>query len=107
MPNFDKKPNPDSISLPSRKNSIEKLTPRSTSSGLSNETTEITAEIGSSAMYTSHVEEQPDDVAVAEMKVLMEMARNRLLVGDVYMSMRYITLAQQVQPLVASLGYTA
>jgi len=32
----------------------------------------------------------------------MEMARNRLMAGDVYMSMRYITLAQQVQPLAAS-----
>jgi hypothetical protein len=34
---------------------------------------------------------------------LVEMAGNRLMAGDVYMSMRYITLAQQVQPLI-SLG---
>jgi hypothetical protein len=98
-------PNLDSVlPPPSRKNSIDKLTPRSTASGVSNETAEITAAIGSSAMYASHLEEQPDDLAVAEMKLLMEMARSRLLVGDVYTSMRYITLAQQVQPLVSSFG---
>jgi hypothetical protein len=56
---------------------------------------------------TSLAEDQQGEVAVAEMKMLMEMARNRLLAGDVYTSMRYITLAQQVQPLVASFGYTA
>jgi hypothetical protein len=39
------------------------------------------------------------------MQMLMEMARNRLMAGDVYMSMRYMTLAQQVQPLMAS-GYS-
>jgi hypothetical protein len=107
-------PDTDSVRTPSRKNSVEKLTPRSTSSGMSNETTEITAEIGSSAnpylaplIPTGNLEEQPDDVAVAEMKMLMEMASNRLLVGDVYMSMRYITLAQQVRPLFTPLDGNA
>ena len=37
-----------------------------------------------------------DDIAFEEVKMLLEMARNRLMVGDVYTSMRYITLAQQV-----------
>jgi hypothetical protein len=67
--------------------------------------------MGSSAMLASlPVDEQLDDkgdsdyVAVAEMKMLMEMASNRLMAGDVYMSMRYITLAQQVQPVAASFG---
>jgi hypothetical protein len=65
------------------------------------------AEVGKSAMYASKPEEQKDDVAVAEMQMFMEMARSRLLAGDVYMSMRYITLAQQVQPLSASFGFPA
>merc|ERR1719235_947623 len=95
-------PSPASASTHARKNSEEKLTPRSTGSGTTNETTEITAELGNSGMLTIPMEEHPDDVAVAEMKMLMEMARSRLLVGDVYMSMRYITLAQQVRPLSAS-----
>ena len=56
-------------------------------------------------MYTVPMEEQPDDVAVAEMKMLMEMARSRLLVGDVQMSMRYITLAQQVRPLTQTVSF--
>ena len=34
----------------------------------------------------------------------VEMAGNRLMAGDVYMSMRYITLANEVKPLSASLG---
>jgi hypothetical protein len=97
----------------SRKNSVDKLTPRSSGSGsgMSNDTAEIYAGMGSSAMLASlPVDEQLDDkgdsdyVAVAEMKMLMEMASNRLMAGDVYMSMRYITLAQQVQPLAASFG---
>jgi hypothetical protein len=100
-------PNLDSVPPPSSTDSMEKLTPRSTSSGMSSETTEIMAEVGKSAMYASKPEEQKDDVAVAEMQMFMEMARSRLLAGDVYMSMRYITLAQQVQPLSASFGFPA
>jgi hypothetical protein len=50
------------------------------------------------------VEGKPDDIAVAEMKMLVEMAGNRLMAGDVYMSMRYITLAQQVQPVINPVG---
>jgi len=46
-----------------------------------------------------------DSIAVGEMQMLLEMASQRLLAGDVYMSMRYITLAQQVQPLNASLSH--
>jgi hypothetical protein len=102
-------PSSDSVTTTSSKNS-PKLTPRSASSGMSsNETAGITAEMASAAMtcVTSLAEDQQGEVAVAEMKMLMEMARNRLLAGDVYTSMRYITLAQQVQPLVASFGYTA
>ena len=45
-----------------------------------------------------------DDIAFEEVKMLLEMARNRLMVGDVYTSMRYITLAQQVQPIIPSSG---
>jgi hypothetical protein len=44
-------------------------------------------------------QDQPDSIAVAEMQMLVEMAGKRLMAGDVYMGMRYITLAQQVQPL--------
>ena len=99
-------PKPTSASPPSWKNSVEKLTPRSTGSGgMSNETPKITAELGNSAMFTIPTEEQPDEVAVAEMKMLMEMARSRLLVGDVQMSMRYITLAQQVRPLTQTVSF--
>jgi hypothetical protein len=90
----------------SRKNSIDKLTPRSTSSGMSNETAEITPGMGSPVMLASDVDQQPNDAAVAEMQMLMEMARNRLMAGDVYMSMRYITLAQEVQPLMPSIGHS-
>jgi hypothetical protein len=89
----------------SRKNSSDKLSPRSTASGTSHETAEMMPGAGSPVMQASHVDEQPDYVAVAEMQMLMEMARNRLMAGDVYMSMRYMTLAQQVQPLMAS-GYS-
>ena len=40
-----------------------------------------------------------------EIKMLVEMAGKRLLAGDVFMSMHYINLAQQVQPLSASFSY--
>jgi hypothetical protein len=49
-------------------------------------------------------DESQDTIPVSEMQMLMEMASQRLLAGDVYMAMRYITLAQQVQPLAASFG---
>jgi hypothetical protein len=55
----------------------------------------------------AQVDGKPEDIAVAEMKMLVEMAGNRLMAGDVYTSMRYITLAQQVQqvaPLSGSFG---
>jgi hypothetical protein len=60
--------------------------------------------MGSYALDASPVEDKPDGIAVAEMKMLVEMAGNRLMAGDVYMGMRYITLAQQVQPLMNPLG---
>jgi hypothetical protein len=56
-------------------------------------------------MAASNMDEHPAAIAVAEMKMLMEMAANRLLAGDVYTSMRYISLANQVQPLVASFDH--
>jgi hypothetical protein len=90
--------------------SADKFSPRSTNSAASIDTTEITAGMGSSVMNVSRkssvdiVDEHSDDIAASEMHMLVEMARQRLLAGDVYMSMRYITLAQQVQPLAASFG---
>merc|ERR1719199_678331 len=71
------RPNPVSVPPPSSTNSMEKLTPRSTASGMSSKTTEIMAEIGNSAMSTNITEEQPDEVALAEMQMFMEMARSR------------------------------
>jgi hypothetical protein len=67
----------------------------STTSGTSAETAAL---LGSLPTAPADGQGQ-DDIAVAEMKMLVEMARQRLMAGDVYMSMRYITLAQQVQPL--------
>jgi len=59
-----------------------------------------TAGMGSFAMNATNTDgNQAEDVAVAEMKMLVEMAGKRLMAGDVYMSMRYITLAQQVRPV--------
>jgi hypothetical protein len=96
---------------------IEVLTqeqsPRSTGSGTSAETAALTACMGNLATSASHgppaaaagnVDGKPDDISVAEMRMLVEMAGNRLMAGDVYMSMRYITLAQQVQPLTGAGG---
>jgi hypothetical protein len=60
--------------------------------------------MGSYALDASPVEDKPDGIAVAEMKMLVEMAGKRLMAGDVYMSMRYITLAQQVQPVINPVG---
>jgi hypothetical protein len=54
------------------------------------------AGMGSMVMHSNDVF---DGHAVEEMKTLVEMAANRLLTGDVYMSMRYIALAQQIQPM--------
>jgi hypothetical protein len=91
---------------------MDKLTPRSTNSTASNDTAEITAGMGTLDMNVSRkssvdiADENADVIAASEMQMLVEMARQRLLAGDVYMSMRYITLAQQVQPLAASFGCT-
>jgi hypothetical protein len=100
-------PVPTKATLPTEKEvTNQDQSPRSTdSSANSIETAAITGGVGSMVLNASHgqVEGKPDDIAVAEMKMLVEMAGNRLMAGDVYMSMRYITLAQQVQPLI-SLG---
>jgi hypothetical protein len=87
---------PFAVKRPSK----EDLSPRSTNSGTSNETAAMTAE--SLAMSLSQFQPKEDEVAFAEVKMLLEMARSRLMAGDVYTSMRYITLAQQVQPLVST-----
>jgi len=44
-----------------------------------------------------------DEIAASEMDKLLEMASNRLLAGDFSMSMRYLSLAQQITT--ASSGY--
>jgi propanediol dehydratase small subunit len=85
----------------------EDQSPRSTNS--SAESTETAAMAAGMALMNQQstvpgAEGKPDDIAVAEMKMLVEMAGNRLMAGDVYMSMRYITLAQQVQPVIG--GYS-
>merc|ERR1719326_2852446 len=72
---------------------VENHSPRSTNSGTSNETAEMMPGMASLMMNASDPVERVDDVSVAEVKMLLEMASNRLLAGDVYMSMRYITLA--------------
>jgi hypothetical protein len=99
------------------KTAPEDLSPRSTNSDgskTSNETAALfPAGMLSSAAMASQVGHLPadlpampqqDEVAFGEVKMLLEMARNRLMAGDVYTSMRYITLAQQVQPITASFG---
>jgi hypothetical protein len=90
--------------LPTKTNfqKMESQSPRSTNSGASNETAEMLAGMMSLQMAASNADEHPTAIAVAEMKMLMEMAANRLLAGDVYTSMKYITLANQVQPMNAS-----
>jgi hypothetical protein len=83
----------------------EELSPRSTNSAGTTETAALAAGMGNLAVDASNVESPPDGIAVAEMKMLVEMAGNRLMAGDVYMGMRYITLAQQVQnPLMQPFG---
>jgi hypothetical protein len=97
-----------SLHVPTKTNSqtkTENPSPRSTTSGTSNETAELTAGMGNLAAMADPVGANPDGIATAEVQMLIELARNRLLAGDVYMSMRYITLAQQVQPVSASFGY--
>jgi hypothetical protein len=100
-------PVPSKAALPTEKEVANQIqSPRSTdSSANSIETAALAGSVGSMVLNASHgqAEGKPDDIAVAEMKMLVEMAGNRLMAGDVYMSMRYITLAQQVQPLI-SLG---
>jgi hypothetical protein len=91
--------------VPTKTNSKENPSPRSTNSGTSDETAEMTAAMGNLAVIANHVDTDQNDIATAEIQMLVELARNRLLAGDVYMSMRYITLAQQVQPLSASFGF--
>jgi hypothetical protein len=91
--------------LPLKPHTKEDQSPRSTNSAGTNDTAALAA--GMAAMGVSNLpgmdgnsaDGQPDGIAVAEMKMLVEMAGNRLMAGDVYMGMRYITLAQQVQPV--------
>lgn len=81
------------------------LSPRSTNSATSKETNEMAAGMASLMMNPGQLEQQADGTVFAEVQMLLEMARNRLMAGDVYMSMRYITLAQQVQPSFTPLDY--
>jgi hypothetical protein len=93
---------------PPTKTKAENQSPRSTNSGQSAETAEMLASMGSGMQMipgSSGGDSPTDSIAVGEMQMLLEMASQRLLAGDVYMSMRYITLAQQVQPLNASLSH--
>ena len=80
----------------------EDTSPRSTNSAGTTETAALSVGLGNLALDASgasNAEGGTDPISVAEMKMLVEMAGNRLMAGDVYMGMRYITLAQQVQPL--------
>jgi hypothetical protein len=98
---------------------LEKQSPRSNDSG---ETEELTAADRRQATHmnagetaemkaagfgvtTGPVDDKQDGIAMDEIKMLVEMAGKRLLAGDVFMSMHYINLAQQVQPLSASFSY--
>jgi hypothetical protein len=83
------------IKVPASK---EDFSPRSTNSAQSKETDEMAAGMASLMLNAGQVENPADEIAFAEVKMLLEMARTRLMAGDVYTSMRYITLAQQVQP---------
>ena len=56
-------------------------------------------------MTTGPMDDKQDGIAMDEIKMLVEMAGKRLLAGDVFMSMHYINLAQQVQPLSSSFSY--
>jgi hypothetical protein len=84
----------------------EDQSPRSTNSAGTSETAALAAGMGNMALDPSTVD-ATDGIAVAEMKMLVEMAGNRLMAGDVYMGMRYITLAQQVQNVQSPAGYPA
>jgi len=90
------------------KTKTEAQSPRSMTSEGSAETAALAGSLASLQaslpMSGSTADGTPDDIAVAEMKKLVEMAGNRLMAGDVYMSMRYIPLAQQVQPLMFTYG---
>jgi len=98
---------------------LEKQSPRSNVSG---ETEELTAADRRQATHmnagetaemkaagfgvtTGPVDDKQDGIAMDEIKMLVEMAGKRLLAGDVFMSMHYINLAQQVQPLSSSFSY--
>jgi hypothetical protein len=79
---------------------MEHHSPRSTNSGASIETATLPDGMGSVVMNdVSYLNTVQDDDVFAEMKLLLEMAANRLMAGDVDISMRYIALAQQIQPL--------
>jgi len=98
---------------------LEKQSPRSNVSG---ETEELTAADRRQATHMNAgetaemkaagfgvtagpVDDKQEAIAMEEIKMLVEMAGKRLLAGDVFMSMHYINLAQQVQPLSASFSY--
>jgi hypothetical protein len=94
---------PTALNLPLEKANKDDLSPRSTNSATSKETNEMAAGMASLMMSPGQLEHQADETVFAEVQMLLEMARNRLMAGDVYMSMRYITLAQQVQPAFTSM----
>jgi hypothetical protein len=76
----------------------EHYSPRSSNSATSIETATLTAGRGSAEMtHLRHVTEAQDHSVAAEVKALLDMAANRLLSGDLHLSMRYVALAQQVQ----------
>jgi hypothetical protein len=99
---------PSSLAKTDLSTKKEDLSPRSSNSGDSGESKEtaaMTAGMGSLAMSMgANLDYQQNEIAFGEVQMLLEMARNRLLAGDVYTSMRYITLAQQVQPNLNSVG---
>lgn len=77
---------------------MENQSPRSTISDTSNETAEMAAGMGSLVMDSNRLGTGLDAYAFDEVKTLLAMAGDRLLAGDVYLSMKYIELAQQIQP---------
>jgi hypothetical protein len=85
-----------------KQNNKDDLSPRSTNSAQSKETDEMAAGVAGLMLNAGTLEPPTDEIIFAEVKMLLEMARNRLMAGDVYTSMRYITLAQQVQPTFSS-----
>jgi type IV secretory pathway VirB10-like protein len=121
IPQVPSPPIPKVKQAPAKQNfpNLEEQSPRSTNSS---DTAELTAADRRQSKHMNAAEtaemkaagfgvtagpvgDKQDAIAMKEVKMLVEMAGKRLLAGDVFMSMHYINLAQQVQPLSSSFSY--